>query len=486
MRTAVMWFRRDLRVHDHPALVRAAREFELVVPVFVLDPALLSGRYESTVRNGFLIGCLEDLDLSLRDRGSGLVLLSGRPEDRLPEFAGRVAADALFWTSDISPYARHRDRKVTEALREAGVQAIPQAGNYVAEIAKLRTVSGSPYRVFSPFHRRWTEAPRREINGAPRNLGELPAAARELTFGNQINRLAPRRPAPREGWLAAPGESAGRKSLDRWLAAGVTEYPDRQNCLSGRKSTSILSPYLRWGCISPAEAEQLALEREGAGTAAWVRQICWRDFYAHVLLHWPENLDTEFQASLRELEWETDPERLAAWQEGLTGYPIVDAAMRQLSATGWMHNRARLIAGSFLTKDLQLDWREGERWFARLLLDGEPAQNNGNWQWIASVGTDPAPLTRRLYNPVKQGERHDPDGAYVRKWVPELAGLPAGSIHAPWTASATDQRRAGCAIGKDYPEPIVDHAFERRIALERYGRAKAANKQPLEPADEKP
>ena len=213
--------------------------------------------------------------------------------------------------------------------------------------------------------------------------------------------------------------------------------------------------------------------RGGAGAAAFARQLAWRDFYAHVLLHHPGNRLLEHQPRMRALGWDEDPALLAAWQEGRTGYPLVDAGMRQLRASGWMHNRARLVVGSFLTKDLQLDWRAGEAWFMRWLLDGDVAQNNGNWQWIASVGVDPAPAFRRLLNPALQQRRHDPDGAYVRRWVPELRDVPDERLAEPWRMSDEEQAAAGCAIGRDYPAPVVDHAEERRRALERY-RAVAA------------
>jgi deoxyribodipyrimidine photo-lyase len=230
----------------------------------------------------------------------------------------------------------------------------------------------------------------------------------------------------------------------------------------------MLSPYLRWGCLSPLELEHRARASRASGPRAWIRQLCWRDFYAHVLLHHPGNLRHEYQERRRGLEWSDDDELREAWQRGETGYPVVDAGMRQLARTGWMHNRARLIVGSFLTKDLHLDWRAGERWFSRLLLDGEPAQNNGNWQWIASVGVDPAPAFRRMYNPTLQGRRFDPDGAYVRAHVPELADVPDHRLFEPWTMTQAEQRDSGCCIGRDYPAPVVDHAQERKVALDRY------------------
>ncbi|HWD64868.1 MAG TPA: deoxyribodipyrimidine photo-lyase [Solirubrobacteraceae bacterium] len=468
MSTCLLWYRRDLRVHDHPALHAAGRAYERVVPVFVLDDVLLSGRFSSASRTGFMLGCLAALDGELARRGSGLVIRHGAPERVLPELAAQVGADAVLWTSDVAPYARGRDRRVTEALRTAGVRAEPHGGNYIIDISKPRTQSGDPYHVFSPFFRGWQAVERRPVHRAPAQLPALPA---HLAKGS-----LPRTPADLgvQGQgvpdpVTEPGEAAARRALERWLSDGIAAYGDRQDGMA-RVGTSQLSPYLRWGCLSPREAEERAARRGEAGPRAWIRQLGWRDFYAHVLLMWPGNARHEFQERMRGLDWDPPEQHLEAWQQGETGYPLVDAGMRQLAGTGWMHNRVRLVVGSFLTKDLHVDWREGERWFERWLLDGEPAQNNGNWQWIASVGTDPAPVYRRLYNPALQGQRLDPDGEYVRHFVPELRDVPAKKLYEPWRMSESEQREAGCRIGRDYPGPVVDHKLERERALERYAR----------------
>jgi deoxyribodipyrimidine photo-lyase len=246
----------------------------------------------------------------------------------------------------------------------------------------------------------------------------------------------------------------------------VADYGTTHDAL-GADRTSRLSPYLHLGCVSAREVEQRL--PGGRGPAAFRRQLCWRDFYHHLLLHHPRNARSELQQRYRgRIRWSRGGRRLDAWREGRTGFPLVDAGMRQLRREGWMHNRARLVAGSFLTKDLGIDWREGERWFMRLLVDGDEANNNGNWQWIASVGTDPQPAFRRIYNPARQMERFDPDGAYVRRYVPELAAVPDEHLREPWRMPEALQREVGCVIGSDYPEPIVDHAEARREALERY------------------
>ena len=264
----------------------------------------------------------------------------------------------------------------------------------------------------------------------------------------------------------AGGEAAGRERLTRFLSSDVRTYSEDHDVM-GSDCSSRLSPYLHFGCLSPREIESRL--PGGKGAEEFRRQLCWRDFYHHVLLNFPRNARSEFQERYRgAISWSRAELGFDAWREGRTGFPLVDAGMRQLRTEGWMHNRARLVVGSFLTKDLGIDWRWGERWFMRLLIDGDEANNNGNWQWIASVGVDPQPFFRRLYNPARHQERYDPEGVYVRTHVPELADVPDEYLSEPWTMPAEVQEWAGCVIGRDYPEPIVDHAEARREAIERY------------------
>jgi deoxyribodipyrimidine photo-lyase len=444
--TGLVWFRRDLRVHDHPALNAAHRECDRVVPVFVLDRRLLGGRFPSANRAWFLHGCLAELREALRERGADLVIREGRPEEELPALARECGAEAVYFASDVSPFARARDRRVAEVL-----DARPQPGLFIADdLGALK-----PYSVFTPFHRAWQQLPRREVHGAPRALA--------FPDGVDVGRLRAS-PHPEAADPFPPGERAARERANRWFADGLGRYEERHDRLAG--GTSELSPYLHFGCISPRELEARALERGGE---AFARQLAWRDFYAHVLLHNPANTRRSHKPEYDRLEWDDDAELLDAWREGRTGYPVVDAAMRQLLHTGWMHNRGRLIAGAFLTKDLHLDWRHGEAHFMRHLLCGDEASNNGNWQWIASVGVDPAPYFRRMYNPMTQQRRHDPGGEYVRRWLPELRDVPLDKLAEPWTMSADEQAAANCEIGRDYPEPVVDHAAERQRAMARYG-----------------
>jgi deoxyribodipyrimidine photo-lyase len=464
--TALLWYRRDLRVADHPALTLAVRDFDRVVPVFVLDDALLAGRFGSGPRSAFMLGCLRRLDDALCERGSGLVVRRGRPEEVLAALADEVGAQAVPWTSDVGPYARARDGRVTRALLDAGVQARPQGGSYVVDVSKPRTQAGKPFTVFSPFHRHWLDLERRTVHRVP---AELPALPSNLHKGEApaLADLGFEACEPLAEPFCEPGEPAAREALRRWLDGPIDRYGDTHDLLAAG-GTSGLSPYLRWGCLSAAECERRASRHGGEGSSAWIRQLCWREFYAHVLLMHPANARLEFQPRYRALSWVDDADGLAAWKAGRTGYPLVDAGMRQLARTGWMHNRARLVVGSFLTKDLHLDWRHGEAHFEALLLDGEPAQNNGNWQWVTSVGVDPAPYFRRIFNPVLQQRKFDPGGDYVRRWVPELRDVPGERLAEPWTMSDREQEAAGCVIGRDYPAPIVEHADERRRAIERY------------------
>jgi len=460
---ALLWFTRDLRVHDHPALRAALDGHERVVGVFCFDDRLIGGRHPSGARTQFLLDCLTDLDAALRDRGSGLVTRHGPPERELPALAAQTDATEVHFTGDVGPFARRRTEAVESALRSRDVEPVSHRGvATVDDLSAVRTQSDRPYTVFTPFHRNWLDTPRRDVIGAPRAMPALPSAVNKgrLPSLDSLG-LAQEVAEPPEG-----GESAARERLSRFLSDDVSAYADDHDAL-GRDRTSRLSPYLHFGCISPREIEDRL--PQGQGPEALRRQLCWRDFYMHVLLHFPRNARSEFQERYRgKISWSYAEKRFEAWCEGRTGFPLVDAGMRQLRHEGWMHNRARLVVGSFLTKDLGIDWRWGERWFMRLLVDGDEANNNGNWQWIASVGTDPQPAFRRIYNPARHMERYDPDGTYVRRWVSELRDVPDKHLAEPWNMPEDVQRDARCVIGEDYPEPIVDHVEARREALERY------------------
>jgi deoxyribodipyrimidine photo-lyase len=404
-----------------------------------------------------MLECLSEL----RERMDGqLVIRRGPPERELAELARATGATELHFSADSGPFARRRIERVKAA---AGIDCFAHPGLHaVDDLDAVRTGAGKPYTVFSPFHRKWLAEPRRDVIGRPRSFGSLPS-------GVQVGRIPSLDSLGLEQEVAealAGGEGAARERLTRFLSSDVKTYSDDHDAMGSDRS-SRLSPYLHFGCLSPREIETRL--PGGVGAEQFRRQLCWRDFYHHVLLHFPRNVRSEFQERYRgAISWSRAEVAFGAWREGQTGFPLVDAGMRQLLSEGWMHNRARLVVGSFLTKDLGIDWRWGERWFMRLLIDGDEANNNGNWQWIASVGVDPQPFFRRLYNPARHQERYDPEGEYVRRHVPELAEVPDEYLSEPWTMPTEVQERAGCVIGRDYPEPIVDHAQARREAIERY------------------
>jgi deoxyribodipyrimidine photo-lyase len=459
MKTVIVWFRNDLRVHDHPALAAAATDADRVVPVFIFDKHLLHGGHGSSNRNRFLRESLEDLKHSLQQMGADLVVRSGDTITELRQLTTEVAAEAVYYTADYTPYAIHRDKKITAVLDGLDVRSFP-GRLAVSSLQKLQTKSRSPHKVFTPFWKQWLDVQRRDLAAKlshlqlPDNIavGKMPTLA-DLS---EEDKLSPQ--------VLPGGERAARKHLKNFLKDKIDTYHQGNNDMA-LDNTSRLSPYLHFGCLSPREIETMLPDT--AGARAWHRQLCWREFYHYVVLHFPK-VNQEFQERYRQLKWVSDKDLLKAWQEGKTGYPVVDAAMRQLLQEGWMHNRARLIVGSFLTKDLWLDWRLGEAHFMHWLLDGDEANNNGNWQWIASVGVDPAPVYRRLYNPTLQQKNFDPRGNYVRRYVPELKNIPDKYLAEPWTMPPEIQKKAKCRIGIDYPKPIVDHKAARQAALEHY------------------
>lgn len=497
----IHWFRSDLRVEDNAGLAAACGRGQALVPVFVLDDALLRRHREARPRLRFLDACLRDLAGVLDAAGSRLVVLQGPPQRSLPAFARVCRASLVTWNRDYGPYATRRDRAVRRALERDGVEVREYKDRIVFEGDEIRTAKGAPYSVFTPYRRAWWRRYRADPPEKARVSGTLPpfpdlGSSRDAPAGSigappgeprggpngTPNGGGPNGGSGRSPHLAlaaaartdttevpSGGAASARARLDAFLGDTAPRYHvDRD--FPAFAGTSRLSPYLRFGAISVRACFRagLALARRepGAcdGVSKWLDELVWREFFHAVLDAHPRVLDGPFQPGFAALEWDTRPDRLEAWKAGMTGYPIVDAGMRELAATGWMHNRTRMITASFLAKDLHLDWRDGERWFMHRLVDGDPANNNGGWQWAASTGTDAQPFFR-IFNPTSQGERFDPDGAYVRRWVPELAGLPGTSAHRPWDAPAGS--RGG------YPSPIVDHLRERAVALARYRTARA-------------
>lgn len=444
----------------------ALSEHELVVPVFCLDERLLAGAHRSEARAAFLCGCLAELDRDLRERGSRLIVRARRPELALPQLAAELGATEVFAADDVSPFARHRDRAAADALAPAGVRLRLLPGCFAIDDPRtILSGAGTPYTVFTPFYRRWLGEPRRRVLEASQRLPQPPERLHSAPLP-KLGTLPPECPV-------SPGERAARDRMLAFTGAEVARYGEAHDALA-QAGTSRLSTYLHFGCVSAREVESLLPDSDAADAAR--RQLCWRDFYAHVLLHHPGNARAEQQRRLRRrIAWTASVPLFEAWRDGRTGYPLVDAGMRELAATGLMHNRARMVVGSFLVKDMGIDWRWGERWFMRMLLDGDEANNNGNWQWVASVGVDPQPPARRMFNPTLQQRRFDPEGVYVRRHVPELRPVPDEYLAEPWTMPEALQRELGCVIGRDYPSPVLDHAQARREAIARYARAIAVD-----------
>ena len=457
-RTIVVWFRRDLRLHDHPALAAALRDGARIAPLFLFDEALLQGRWPAPNRLWFMREAVRSLADDLAARGARLCIRLGRPEEAIPAFAAEVGAEAVYATRDYGPYARARDSRVARALQGRGVRFAAKRGLLVHEPEDALTADERPFTVFTPYRRRWEALPTREVLPLPRHIpvpGDLPVGLLP-----SLATLGCDGPTARD--IPEPGERQARARLESWVEHGVAEYAARRDLLAD-DGTSRLSQDLHWGLLSPVEVLARA-NGDDRGTATFRAELCWRDFYHQILWHHPRVAREPFQAQYHDLRWRNDEEQAKAWWEGRTGYPVVDASMRQIVALGWMHNRARMITASFLTKHLLTDYRVGERFFMEHLTDGDLASNNGGWQWAASVGTDAQPYFR-IFNPILQGQRYDPEGDYVRRWVPELAGVPTKYIHAPWTMSESVQREANCIIGTDYPAPIVDHGQARELAL---------------------
>jgi deoxyribodipyrimidine photo-lyase len=472
-RTAVVWFRRDLRLHDHPALAAAVSRADVVVPLFVFDDVLLRGRWPAPNRVWFMRESVAELGAALEALGAPLRVLRGRTAEIVPRFALELGADAIHVTRDAAPHGRRRDEEIAARLAPHGIAVEASPGLYVHDPDAVSTAAGRPFTVFSPFRRAWEARDRRPRVGVPDRLpGQSRARPDPVP---SLAELGVAGPSADPVLLPAPGEAAARFRLDDWLAGPVDAYHEARNRLDPG-ATSRLSQDVRFGLLSPLEVvERAGTGRGGEGRRIFTSEVVWREFYAHVLWHQPRVTREPFNRALADLPWRDDPAAFEAWRTGRTGYPVVDAAMRQLQASGFVHNRGRMIAASFLTKDLLLDWRLGEAEFMAHLLDGDVASNNGGWQWTASTGTDPQPWFR-VFNPVLQGRRHDPDGGYVRRWVPELRSVPDAYVHEPWRMPPEVQEMAGCRVGVDYPGPIVDHAAARARALAAYTASRTAGR----------
>lgn len=445
MNVAVVLYTSDLRLHDHPPLRAALSSCDRVVPLFVHDRVVEAAPgFASPNRRSFLADCLADLDAGLRERGGRLVVRSGDAVEETAALVREADADEVHMSAGVSGYAHAREERLRAALEAEGRRLYVHDMVVTTVAPGTLTPAGSDhFAVFTPYYRRWADLPPRPVADAPRALrvpdgiGSEPLPERGAVTGASPG-------------LARGGENEARRLLTNWLRSGITRYEDVHDDLAG-DATSRLSPHLHFGTLSPTEAVQRARAAGGPGADAFVRQLCWRDFHHQVLAARPTAAAEDYRD--RRDHWRTGhaaEEETKAWKEGRTGYPVVDAAMRQLRHEGWMHNRGRLLAASFLTKTLYVDWRIGARHFMELLVDGDLANNQLNWQWVAGTGTDTRP--NRVLNPVRQALRYDPEGRYVHRWVPELADLPAPRVHEPWRLPAPERARY------DYPDPVVELA----------------------------
>lgn len=470
--STIVWFQRDFRLADHPALLAAAQR-GAVIPVFIWSPDEEVPWPPGGASRWWLHQSLAQFDSSLRRLGARLILRAGPTVDVLRSLIEETGASAVYWSRRYEPAGRRLAEQVHGVLRGAGIATADFPGTLLFEPTAIHTQAGEPYQVFSLFWRRCLREPEPAVpEPAPTRLSvpntwpaTLPLAA--LGLEPSINWTD----GLRNTWR--PGETGAHERLRRFLDGVLRSYHvARQR--ADQEGTSQLSPHLRFGEISPRQVwaavqDAMARWRIKAGAQCYLSELGWREFAYHLLFHFPRTPEEPLRPAFDRFPWTDDRALLRAWQRGRTGYPIVDAGMRQLWHTGWMHNRVRMIVASFLTKDLLLSWRHGAEWFWDTLVDADLANNTLGWQWTAGCGADAAPYFR-IFNPVLQGERVDPYGRYVRRWVPELAGVSTRWIHCPWKAPPAELQRAGVVLGKTYPLPIVDHAEARVRALSAFRR----------------
>ncbi len=485
----LVWLRRDLRLADHAALYHALRQCRQVHCVFIFDDDILAPLPCADRRVEFICQSLSGLDDALRQASgradTGLIVRRGQPAEQIPDLARQLGAQAVFCNWDDEPDALARDARVRQALAAEGVALHSFKDHMVFARDEVLTQAGAPFSVFTPYKNAWL----RQIT--PFFLSAYPSE-RDLP-----ERLAPRpegerRPVPTAAdlgfeagtldGLRLPTGCAGAEELLADFLPRLPRYKQARD-FPAVKGPSYLSVHLRFGTVSIRRLARLAWEQtqsqphDAEGAATWLSELIWRDFYFQILAHHPHVVHASFKPAYDAIVWDTGPEAdalYAAWCEGRTGYPLVDAAMRQLNTTGYMHNRLRMVAASFLVKDLGIDWRRGEAWFARQLNDFDLAANNGGWQWAASTGCDAQPWFR-IFNPVTQSQKFDADARFIERYVPELARLPAALRHAPWQARPLELAEAGVVLGTDYPHPVVDHAAARERTLARYGVVKQAS-----------
>jgi deoxyribodipyrimidine photo-lyase len=465
----LFWHRRDLRVSDNVGLSAARTRSAKVVGVFCLDPAILEQDTIAPARVAYMVGCLEDLEARYTQIGSQLLILQDSPVQALPGLASALNAQAIFWNQDVEPYAEGRDRQVRESLQQKGIEVKTFWDQLLQAPGEILTNAGEPYTVYTPFWRNWSTKVK---------LDPLPPLGKGIGLTSEEHAVAIEagiRPLPTVQelgftWDAPliinPGEQAAKESLDYFAQSAIASYQEQRN-FPAIPGTSLLSAPLKFGAIgirtvwlaTTALLEDCRSDEVSNSIQTWRQELAWREFYQHALFAFPRLAEGAFRPLWKTFPWEGSEAQFAAWCAGQTGYPIVDAAMRQLNQTGWMHNRCRMIVASFLTKDLIVNWQWGEKYFMQTLIDGDLAANNGGWQWSASSGMDPKPL--RIFNPATQAQKFDPDADYIREWLPELRSLDTEYLVTGKIPKAERQR---CG----YPAPVVDHGVQQRRFKELY------------------
>jgi len=472
MDSALMWFRRDLRLGDNAALHHCLKSARRVYAGFVFDRAILDDLRAEGLRSDrrvdFIHRSLREVDEQLRLRGGALIVRHGLAAEQIVRLADDLRVDAVFANHDYEPYAIERDTTVAAALGKAGRRLHTFKDQVIFERDEVLTGAGRPFSVFTPYKNAWLKSLtpfHLQAYSVQKHLGALapPPVVAELPPLETLGFT----PSDLDDLKVPAGASGGRALFDDFKTR-IDRYRETRDYPSVR-GPSYLSVHLRFGTVSIRELARFAheLAQESAGAATWLSELIWREFYQQILYHHPQVVTASFKSEYDRIRWEDAPDLFAAWCDGRTGYPLVDAAMAQLNRTGYMHNRLRMVTASFLTKDLGIDWRRGEHYFARRLIDFDLASNNGGWQWAASSGCDAQPYFR-IFNPVSQSAKFDPEGSFIRRYLPQLGNLSAKEIHAPWLLSDHRQRLAGCLIGADYPAPVVDHAVARERTLARY------------------
>ena len=474
-KTTIVWFDRDLRLSDNPALTNACQCGNAIVPIYINAPCS-DGWPRSGQQTWWLRRSLETLGQRLRKRGSRLVLRDGHAADVLLDIAQEVDAVRVVWNRRYRPSLARRDIEAAHRLQDAGIEVETSAGRLLHDPEEIRTTTGGPYHVYTPFWRKFCDQVQVDppLDSAPINERSAPSrwpASEELASLFENNDEGYQNLS--EYW--SPGEKSAHRRLDAFIDKSLSRYADLRD-RPDIDGTSRLSPFLHFGEITPRQIWHAIDGSSAADEAAeqaeiFRKQIVWREFSYHLLHHYPETAEQPLRDKFRQFEWRSDREALERWQQGRTGFPIVDAGMRQLLQMGWMHNRVRMIVASFLTKDLLIPWQEGARWFWEHLVDADLANNTMGWQWSAGCGADAQPFFR-VFNPLTQSKKFDPDGAYIRRFIPEIAELDDSIIHAPWKSSDAPLLQAAVELNGDYPSPIVDHAAARKTALEHYEKIK--------------